>query len=65
MDAAFENAPYPSYTSAELSAWVAEGHPRASIMQREVDRRVKVDAGDTSVMMPAERLRFNACGKAR
>ena len=56
MDSAFATAPYPAYTTAELVSIITNGrgNPR---MIAEVARRAARDAGDTSVMTPAERLR--------
>lgn len=58
MDSAFKTAPYPAYTIPELQAFIAEGRPNADVMAAEIVRRQKVEAGDVSVMMPGERLRF-------
>lgn len=56
-DSAFKSAPYPSYSTAQLREWVANGHERATIMTAEIERRAKRDAGDVSVMTDGERLR--------
>jgi hypothetical protein len=55
MDSAFATAPYSSYTTAQLLAFIAanRGNP---VMLSEIDRRAARDAGDISVMTPGERL---------
>ena len=55
-DAAFQTAPYPGYTTAQLTAAIAAGRGNP-IMLAEVARRAARDAGDASVMTPGERLR--------
>lgn len=60
-DAAFKSAAYPSYTTEQLRAFVANDEGRAAhitaAMRAEIERREKVAAGDVSVMTPGERLR--------
>lgn len=60
-DAAFKSAPYPAYTTMQLKIFIAEPQQlnaeTVAKMQKEVDRREKVAAGDMSVATPAERLR--------
>lgn len=63
-DAAFKTAAFPGYTTNELRAAVAEGRGNETIV-REIARREKALAGDTSVMTDGERLRFARTGKAR
>jgi hypothetical protein len=55
-DAAFESAPYPGHTTAELNDAIAAGRGNP-IMRAELTRRAARDAGDASVMTPGERLR--------
>jgi hypothetical protein len=60
-DSAFKTAPYASYTSVELQKIVDHGFVTdevKSVMISEIARRIARDAGDVSVMFPAERLRF-------
>jgi len=60
-DSAFKTAPFAAYTTKELIAAVerAETSAEASAkMVAEIVRRAQRDAGDVSVMFPAERLRF-------
>lgn len=57
-DAAFKTAPFPAYTTAQLTEWAPsrpEGVRRQ--MEAEIARRAKVAAGDWSVMTAGERLR--------
>lgn len=60
-DAAFKTAPYPAYTTKDLIEFLAQNKTLSEetrgIMQREISRRIQVQAGDTSVMTPGERLR--------
>ena len=56
-DAAFKTAPYAAYTTDHLIAAIANGNGTEK-MVAEVARRAKRDAGDVSVMMPGERLRY-------
>lgn len=59
-DAAFKTAKFPGYTTAQLKEFIADPEAdmiRRELMQFEVDRRVKVAAGDWSVMTDGERLR--------
>lgn len=56
-DAAFKTAPYAAYTTDQLRAVIANGNGTEK-MVAEIERRAKRDAGDVSVMMPAERLRY-------
>lgn len=65
MDAAFASRPWPSLTTAELTAAAAKPTTpadRRAKMEAEIERRAKVAAGDTSVMFPAERLRHIEAG---
>lgn len=62
MDNAFPTAAYPSLTSANLAAArerAADRGDTATVekMTAELGRRIKVAAGDRSVMTPGERLR--------
>jgi hypothetical protein len=60
-DSAFKTAPFAAYTSAQLREAVERGENSADArakMIMEIARRVQRDAGDVSVMYPAERLRF-------
>lgn len=71
-DAAFKTAAFPGYTTAQLVGFIAkakadgfyEGCEHYSKMDAEIDRRSRVEAGDTSVMTSGERLRFLKTGKA-
>lgn len=73
MDTAFKTAAFPGYTSAELKGFIAtaktdgfyEGDNTYANMERELERRTAVDAGDMAVMTPGERLRFRSTGVAR
>lgn len=60
-DAALKSAPYSAYTTMQLRIFIADPQQlnaeTVAKMQSEVDRRAKVEAGDVSVMTPAERLR--------
>lgn len=56
MDAAFATAKYPTYTTAELQAFVAEGRGNIAMIA-EIARRGAVERGDVSQMTRAERLR--------
>jgi hypothetical protein len=55
-DAAFATAKYPSYTTAQLEGFIAEGKGNAA-MVGEIERRAAVAAGDFSRATPGERLR--------
>ena len=55
-DSALPSAPYPGYTLKELESFVARGQGTEAMI-REIKRRKARDAGDVSVMTPAERLR--------
>jgi hypothetical protein len=60
-DSAFKTAPFAAYTSAQLREAVERGENSADArakMIMEIARRAQRDAGDVSVMYPAERLRF-------
>lgn len=57
MDAAFQTARYPSYTTAELRKFAADGGGNAAMMLAEIDRREAVAAGDMTNATPGERLR--------
>jgi hypothetical protein len=60
-DAAFKTAPFAAYTTKELMAAVERkenSEDARAKMILEVVRRAQRDAGDVSVMYPAERLRF-------
>jgi hypothetical protein len=60
-DSAFKTAPFAAYTTAELTAAAARdgaNYVAAAKMLAEIARRAQRDAGDVSVMYPAERLRF-------
>lgn len=60
-DSAFKSAPFSGYTTEELLASIARNNDKiGNHMQAEVDRRVKVKAGDITVMTPGERLRYYA-----
>jgi hypothetical protein len=56
MDSAFATAPYPGCTTAQLEKAVAEGRGN-NVMIAEIERRLRRDAGDVSVMTGGERLR--------
>lgn len=64
MDNAFDTAPYPGYTTAELRDMLRT-RPTCLPIRDEVYRRERAEAGDMSVMTPGERLRFVRTGKAR
>lgn len=58
-DSAFQSAPFPAYTTAHLRE-IADNMlvpETGAKMRAEIERREKRDAGDVSVMTPAERLR--------
>lgn len=65
-DAAFKTAKYPSYTTTELSRWLADHTAGKTMLAAnqyhdvvaELARRAKVKAGDFSVMTDGERLRY-------
>jgi hypothetical protein len=60
-DSAFKTAPFAAYTTKELTAAVDRAETAADArvkMVAEIARRAQRDAGDVSVMYPAERLRF-------
>jgi hypothetical protein len=68
-DSAFKTAAYPSFTTQQLEAFIAD--PKVSpitreVMEAEIVRRAKVAAGDWSVMTAGERLRHaQATGRTR
>jgi hypothetical protein len=59
-DAAFKTAAFPGYTTHEL-IYSAPSRPYdiRHQMEAEIERRMRVKAGDVSVMTPAERLRHS------
>jgi hypothetical protein len=57
-DAAFATAKFPTYTTKQLTAFIAEGRDLSGSMANEITRRAKVADGDFSVMTPGERLRY-------
>lgn len=60
MDAAFNTAAYPGYTTDQLRDMLAKGRIERAVEDRiasELDRRARVAAGDVSAMTPGERLR--------
>ena len=60
-DSAFKTAPFAAYTTKELTAALGRAEVSDDTNRRmvaEIARRAKRDAGDVSVMYPAERLRF-------
>jgi hypothetical protein len=60
-DSAFKTAPFAAYTTVELTAALDRAEVSDDTSRRmvaEIVRRAKRDAGDVSVMYPAERLRF-------
>lgn len=60
-DSAFKTAPFAAYTTKELTAAVERVETSEDACRRmvaEMARRAKRDAGDVSVMYPAERLRY-------
>tara|TARA_R110000868_G_scaffold396275_1_gene668414 strand:+ start:548 stop:751 length:204 start_codon:yes stop_codon:yes gene_type:complete len=60
-DSAFKTAPFAAYTSKELIDAVERAENSAEARTKmilEIARRAQRDAGDVSVMYPAERLRF-------
>ncbi|MHB0785593.1 hypothetical protein [Bradyrhizobium sp. 5.13L] len=72
MDAAFAQAAYPAYTTAELRLYVRQGAPDAddpiatiAKMTAEIDRREAVLAGDMSRATPGERLRAIRAAEAK
>ncbi|MDQ0301377.1 hypothetical protein [Ancylobacter polymorphus] len=56
MDSAFPTARYPSYTTAELGTFIAEGRDSKGWMRDEIERRAAVAAGDMSRSTAGERL---------
>jgi hypothetical protein len=60
-DSAFKTAPFAAYTTKELTAALGRAEISDDTSRRmvaEIARRAQRDAGDVSVMYPAERLRF-------
>ncbi len=55
-DAAFKSAPYSGYMTHQLREFIEAGHGNETMIG-EIARRERRDAGDRSVMTPAERLR--------
>lgn len=55
-DSAFKSAPYASYMTAQLVAFIDQGRGN-DVMIAEIARRERRDAGDRSVMTAGERLR--------
>ena len=60
-DSAFKAPPFAGYTTKELTAALDRAEVSDDTKRRmvaEIARRAQRDAGDFSVMYPAERLRF-------
>ena len=61
-DAAFTQAPFAAYTTAELLVLSdrakADGDAVSQIMTKEIERRKAAALGDVSIMTPCERLRY-------